>query len=154
STTLAAIHEARVSMLSPADALSSILTPGTATFIPSRVNTARFGDPRHQDIAQVASTTALSNFGRHSWQSRASLAPRSAFAHHYERRPLGGVRLPNIALLDQGFHGDAHRLRATYSRLCRQLLESPRGQHHGRLRSDLPMRDEERPRAGVEERTR
>ena len=56
-----------------------------------------------------------------------------------------------VRVLDESHHGAAMRLRPADAGLGR-LLQHPRRDRYRRVGGDRPMRDQQRPAAGVEER--
>ena len=62
---------------------------------------------------------------------------------------MGVVRM--VRVVDERHHGAAMCLGATDAGLAR-LLQHPRRDRHRRVRGERPVRDQQRPAAGVEER--
>ena len=76
---------------------------------------------------------------------RLSLLGSGTFAHHHERGPVGRVGLARLAFVDHRQHGAAQRLGAAELLVARSSRADRRGdQLHGRVRVDLPVRDQQR----------
>jgi len=82
------------------------------------------------------------------------LPVRPTFADHDERRPGGWVGEALGALVDQCKHGAAQCLGATDLGSGFQLFECSLDQGDGRIAVDVPMRDKQGARAGIEEGAR
>src|SRR5215471_13609158 len=71
-----------------------------------------------------------------------------------ERRPEGWMRLVILSAVDHGQHRAPQRLGASYLRVALQFIDRLGDQLDGGLRRNLPVRDEQRAVAGVEESAR
>ena len=77
----------------------------------------------------------------------------AAFSHHNEGRPEHGVGvMGSLFILHQRQHGPAQRLGAADPGIVRGLLQHARGQLDRGTRDDRPVRHQQRPGTGVEER--